>query len=144
MEYKMNEIKKITELSIGNWVSYNNHPCKVVNIKPSYIDLADGDNIHNDVTIDKIEAIFLTEDILQNNGFKLDEKKSKEYDQLIYFKQFGYDEMFVCSGKYDKSLWSVMVDNPGVGCTLLKSCATFVHYLQNSIISFDAELHIEL
>ena len=75
---------KIQDLSIGDWVAYNNDNYQILNLGAlayvagvglqyrSYLALTKGYDIHDDVDIGDISPVPLTLEILEKNGWELD------------------------------------------------------------------------
>ena len=127
----------IEELNIGNWIAWNNEPCKVVGINPPYLDVVDCKNKPAyGVHIEEVAPIEITTWKLKRNGF------TKRNNSQIYYRiidSLGLSlYIYKCSSHCSVELF--------VRETLKHASITinYIHQLQNACKLVGKELEVEL
>lgn len=124
---------KLEELMIGDWVEYEDIPCRVVDIVSTKktvfpVTLDDGSLVKHD-ELDKLKPIELTDEILKNNDFEEAE------DNMVNDRQEL--EVTVAYGKWELPYALAM-------CCAESAPIKYVHQLQNIWKTMGLERDIKL
>jgi hypothetical protein len=127
---------KVSELMIGDWVSYNGHPVLVeaLNKSDGYVIEKDmisiklTDNTCIGINAERLEPLLLTKEIMEQNGYEseIDEKEDDAIYELkrhvcislndgiiytTYKNDIGFLEyIFLCTCKYAHQLQHILKD----------------------------------
>ena len=129
---------KAEDLRIGNFVYYYDGAYFVTDINPPYINLLSGDRMRVcDVDEDVLQPITITEELLQKNGFKIDE------DIVGYIRLYNELARVAAYETYNGK-WHIHIDDEEYSTCFSKNLK-YVHELQNAYyIATGNELKINL
>lgn len=128
----------IQELNIGNWVSWNNEPCKVVGINPPYLDVVDSrNNPTYSVHIDDVTKIEINSNMLTQNGF------SQVFIDNTYYHRYEKENLDITCSQH-KSDYKCRITINTKYERLCWVYIQYIHQLQNACNLVGKELEIKL
>lgn len=130
---------KITDLSVGDWVTYNEEYYQILNVGAMvyvvgkglqlchYCTLTRGMDIQDDIDINEISPIPITTEFLEKNGCEQLEDWNNP-TRLSYAAEDYY-----ATGWMGKESWSCGVHNDNIDELVIIAKAKYVHELQHAL-----------
>lgn len=134
---------KPTELQIGNLVSFDTVPFKVVGINPPYVDLSGNGNRlrQTDIHKEDLKPIPITKDLILKNGFIMGQDYVLGY--IFYEKEIDgyYITIKTDCSNISEYNYVCHIDNAD-RCTIASADILYVHQLQNLLNLMDIKSDI--